>query len=199
MIRALLPGGLEPLEADDDLLCRLGRVAEDDGCLRAGRRRAQMELNERRERNLRCPQLHGAADGRIEHPGRNGDDLAGTDHDMGDPPTRALLDILASNAPAEMRMPVGMDDKLLPDMGRMTSRWRLQGRTLFCATDDGVVHWPCWQVRSIATHERRRSAHPNARSTRSPAIMTAPTSQHPGSARSNEPRQPLSAKGTWGI
>lgn len=56
---------------------------------------------------------------------------------IGDPPTCALLNELVSHAPAKIRMPAVMYDKLLPDLGRMTRRWRCRAARVRHMVVDG--------------------------------------------------------------
>ncbi len=61
-----------------------------------------------------------AASDRIEHPGRDGNDVAGLDFEVNKCPGRTRLAIVSAQSPSAERMPAVLDDGGLPDMGRMT-------------------------------------------------------------------------------
>jgi hypothetical protein len=80
-----------------------------------------MQFSQGRYRHPRPPQLHPGTSGRVEHPRRYDQDVAGSHLDMNNFTHRAPLDILSSNPLSIQRVPAVMDLNFLPDMGRMTA------------------------------------------------------------------------------
>jgi hypothetical protein len=83
-----------------------------------------MEIDQRIYGNLRATQAERSAHLAIQHPCRNYDDFAGAHHNVGDSAVRPLLGILAPDRTLEIGVPPIPHDNVVPDMGRMSARWR---------------------------------------------------------------------------
>ncbi|ESX81704.1 hypothetical protein X756_31280 [Mesorhizobium sp. LSHC412B00] len=94
-----------------------------------------VKLKQRGKRYARGAQVHRRASHGIDHPGRSGNDMPGRDYEMNDPAVGALFAVLAAKPMSEIRVPTVMDLDLLPNMGRMTPRWRCRA---------GLARLHCW-------------------------------------------------------
>jgi hypothetical protein len=86
-----------------------------------------MQIAEGSHRCAGSAQLHACAGGSVEHPRRHDQDYARGDLDVNHVTCRALFPVLPSKSTTIERMPAVEDLYLLPDMGRMTPRLRLDG------------------------------------------------------------------------
>ncbi|GGN63020.1 hypothetical protein GCM10011349_47210 [Novosphingobium indicum] len=99
-----------------------------------------MEIGQRIYGNPNATQAERIAHLAIQHPSRNYDDFAGAHHNVGDSAVRPVLGILAPHSALERWMPSIPDDNVVPDMGRMSARWRSIGimrSAGLCASADG--------------------------------------------------------------
>jgi hypothetical protein len=81
-----------------------------------------MQCAQRRQRYLRCADLKPAAIDRIELPRRQNCHDARCQLDVNEIARRAPLGLNATRTLPAQRMPAIVDNDILPDMGRMTSR-----------------------------------------------------------------------------
>ena len=87
-----------------------------------------MQIPERVYRYPARADLHTRARDRIEHPRRHNRDDARLRFDLHEAPGDTLLAAAEAHPMPEEGMPAIMDYDLLPDMGRMTGRLRLDER-----------------------------------------------------------------------
>jgi hypothetical protein len=78
-----------------------------------------VELDQRRQRCPRRPDVHPNAAGRVEHPGRHHRHDAGRHLDADEPARGPVLAMLGPESTVVQRMPTAMNNDVLPDMGRM--------------------------------------------------------------------------------
>ena len=102
-----------------------------------------MQLDQRPNGHARRADLHAGAGHRIQHPRRHQGDHAGHRLDIDIVATAALLAVVQTDTTPVERMPAVVDLNFLPDMGRMTGRWRSDGK-IGCspAPMPAVKSWP---------------------------------------------------------
>lgn len=79
-----------------------------------------MKINKGRNRDPRRAELHDGAHDRIEHPGRQDENVSRARNNMDEATGLAHLARFHAKSSAMERMPAIVDDSFLPDMGRMT-------------------------------------------------------------------------------
>jgi hypothetical protein len=79
-----------------------------------------MQIDKRRDRDARRPDLHAGARDRIEHPRGDYRDYAGCHLDVNDRTAGTLLDVLSAQSSTKKWVPAVVDDDFMPDMGRMS-------------------------------------------------------------------------------
>lgn len=79
-----------------------------------------MKIIQGRNRDPRRAELHDGALDRIEHPGRQDENVSRANNNMDKATGLAHLARFHAKSPAMERMPAIVDESFLPDMGRMT-------------------------------------------------------------------------------
>jgi hypothetical protein len=78
-----------------------------------------IEISKRRDGCARHPDLHGGTSRGIEHPFGHNRENARQHLNVHEPAGLAAINPLDPDAPPKQRMPAVMDNRILPDMGRM--------------------------------------------------------------------------------
>jgi hypothetical protein len=86
----------------------------------AQRDQQAMQLEQRIDRNTGQSNLHPGTGDRVEHPGTHDDDDARRRLEVRDLTVGTPLAVLHADLSPEQRVPRVVDDRIGPDMGRMT-------------------------------------------------------------------------------
>ena len=87
------------------------------------RNKKVVQVGESGQRYPRGTHPHAGAGRRIEHPGRDFDDLARTQLDSSNRAVGSLLDAFNTNSAPEVGVPAIVNNAVRSDMGRMNARW----------------------------------------------------------------------------
>jgi hypothetical protein len=86
----------------------------------AERDQQMMQIEQRADRNTRQPDLHPGTRGQVEHPGAHDDNDPRRRFEVRDLTVGAPLPVVHADLSPEQRVPRIVDDRISPDMGRMT-------------------------------------------------------------------------------